>query len=197
MTGRIKQAGPFAIGTVTLTLIAVLFALVITGAIHTLFGGPSTQTIHATFADAQQLKRGDPVRIHGVQVGKVDDISEDRRGPGATVTLDVKRSSGPVHADATATLKWRLLLGRSFYVALDPGTDKAGELRDQMIPMSQTGQQVELDQLSSVDGGAARRGLQTMPGELAKALADPQAPTRALDGLARVAPSLTRSLHAA
>ncbi len=63
---------------------------------------------------------GSPVRIAGVDVGKVVDIDE---GPGNTtvVTMELNDSGRPVHRDATARIRPRVFLEGGFLVELQPG----------------------------------------------------------------------------
>lgn len=179
------------VGTIVVVASLGFILLVFSGSLTTVQGvfGPSSQTLHAVFANTQQLQSGNFVRIDGADVGTVSGIKLDSGARTATVSMDVSKT-GPLYANATASLRWRLLLGGSFYVSINRGTPSAGPLNGATIPVSRTSSQVELDDVASVVSGGARSGLQTMPRELATALAHPLVPGQDLATLAGVAPSI-------
>jgi ABC-type transporter Mla subunit MlaD len=183
------------LGLLTLTIIVALVAADFTGAIRNAFSGGG-RTVRAVFADTQQLSAGDLVRVGGVDAGTVTHIALNPGARSSTVTMSVDSSALPLYGNASAQLRWRTILGASYAVYLDRGAPSAGTLGTGTIPESRTSEQVEVEDLAGVDQGAARTGLQTMPGELAQALADPRAPARALGTLAAVSPSLTSGLSA-
>ena len=162
----------------------------------------SGRTVKVVFPNAQQLqdagfmRGGSEVRVGGVSVGHVEQIALDPGARTATATLSVNDSTGPIYANARAALRWQTLLGANFYVALDRGTPNAGPLGSRPIPPSQTTDQVELEDITSVLQGGARTGLQTLPKEVATALSDPHPLARTLSTLAGVAPDVATGLNA-
>jgi phospholipid/cholesterol/gamma-HCH transport system substrate-binding protein len=194
---RSRSGSDVRLGGLVLITVAALMLLSFTGILRgLLFGGAGdTKTIRATFASAQQLHPGDLVRVGGVDVGKVDTITLGPGGRSATVTMQVKTSVGALHKDARADVRWRLLLGANFYVRLDPGTDRAGELGERPIPLRQTGGEQELEDITSIFQGPAEQGLRTLPRELAKTLRSPQPLSAPLQALADVSPALARGLR--
>jgi phospholipid/cholesterol/gamma-HCH transport system substrate-binding protein len=186
---------PVLLGLVAVVVTMLLMLGVLSGKLHDVLSNPDTRTVSAVFGGTQQLRGGDHVRIDGVDVGEVADMKRAADGRSVTVEMDVKRDAGPLYDDARAVLRFRTVLGGSLYVALERGTPGSGELRGP-IPVKRTVNQVEVDDLTSVFRGGAVRGLQTMPGELAKALQNPVAPASALGELARQSPALRRGLHA-
>lgn len=181
-----------AIGIGVLLLLAVLSYKSV---IPKLLSGETRDPVTAQFRDVGQLKVGDPVRIDGVKVGRVDRI---RRGSGATATavkMSVDRDALPLHKDARAKVAIRGLLAGTFYVALDPGTPSAGDLVSSTLPPEQTMGQTELEDLTAAFKGQARTGLTQFPGELAKGFADRHLPADTLKELADVAPKVTDALH--
>jgi phospholipid/cholesterol/gamma-HCH transport system substrate-binding protein len=77
--------------------------------------------LHARFANVQELKKGDPVRMAGVDIGRIEDI---RLVDGkADVTMKV-REQAKVRTDSKASIHFVGLLGQNF-VALDFGTPQA------------------------------------------------------------------------
>jgi virulence factor Mce-like protein len=184
------------LGLATLVVGTVLVVLGLGGTLRGLFENPDTRTARAVFRSAQQLRAGNPVRIDGVEAGTVKDIALDSDGARAIVTMDMDESSGDLYSDARATVRWRTVLGGSFYVDLERGTPAAGALKPAGIPIERTKSQVELDEVTSVIEGRARKGLQTLPGELATALRDPADPKRLLKEVAGVSPDATIALRA-
>jgi phospholipid/cholesterol/gamma-HCH transport system substrate-binding protein len=172
-----------------------LVALVFTGAYRGLFVGGG-RTVRAVFTGTQQLHTGDDVRIDGVAVGKVDSIALNRGARSATVSMTLSDSAGPVYADATASLRWKTLLGAAFYLDLGRGTPAAGRLGTRPIPIGRTSGQVQLEDITSVFSPRARAGLQTLPREMARALGDANAPAQVLRTLDGIAPSVTQGMNA-
>lgn len=165
------------------------------GAFRTPFQAPS-HVITANFERTPQLRTGSQVRIQGNVEGKVlsIDSAPDRRS--ASVRMRVNKSAGEIYANAHARLGFKTLLGGVFYVELDRGTSASGRLGDSAIPLRNTSVQAELEDVTDTLRAGAVTGLQTLPGELANALADPTAPTDALNQLTAVAPDTTTALTA-
>jgi phospholipid/cholesterol/gamma-HCH transport system substrate-binding protein len=135
---------PFKVGLVVL----------IVGALITYFGvtrkNPfhSGYRIHAVFTSALSngLHSGSPVRIAGVNVGKITGV---KRGPGTTVdvTMEITDAGRPIHRDATAKARPRIFLEGNFFVDVRPGTASAPEMPDGgTIPLTQTAVPVQFDQ---------------------------------------------------
>lgn len=127
---------------------------------------PDKLTIAAEFADASPLVVGNDVKVNGVTVGEVADMSvHDAK---AIVTLKVDGTALPLHKDARATVKPVSLLGERF-VDLDRGTASAPLLHDgDVLPIKQTGQATDLDQvLNTIDDptGQSLAALVTMLGQ--------------------------------
>jgi phospholipid/cholesterol/gamma-HCH transport system substrate-binding protein len=167
-TGWRRGAGPYRFAVAGLLLIA----LVAYGAFEhrlPLLGGRGF-TFSATFQNASQLDAGSPVRIAGITVGSVTNLS---RGPGdgARVTLSISPQGLPIHRDATLEIRPRLFLEGNFYVDLHPGSPGTALLRSgEPIPASQTSIAVQLDQVQSTFQIPVRQGLRTIIHELGTAL---------------------------
>jgi phospholipid/cholesterol/gamma-HCH transport system substrate-binding protein len=115
--------------------------------------------LHAKFANAATLRPDSPVRIAGVNVGKVTDISAD--GDAADVTFTVEEDARPIHSDATIEIRPRLFLEGNFFLDLNPGTPSAEELDgDGTIPVTQTSTAVQIDEVLAALQAPYRRGLQ-------------------------------------
>ena len=99
--------------------------------------GGSTVEYSARFTDATGLLPGDDVRIAGVVVGSVTDISVvDQRVAKVDFNVD---SSQQLPITTDATIKYRNLIGQR-YVALDQGTGPTGQLLPEggVIPLERT-----------------------------------------------------------
>ncbi len=84
--------------------------------------------INALFAGIQDLKKGDPVKMAGVEIGRVEDISLDETNNKVKVRMKVSPQAG-VKTDSIATIKFTGLMGQNF-VAIDFGSPNAARLKD-------------------------------------------------------------------
>ena len=103
--------------------------------------------VHLQFESANQIAPNAPVRIAGVNVGKVESIEA---GPNDTaeVTVSLDDQGLPLHTDATARIRPRTFLEGAFFVDIQPGSPSAPELSDGgTIPVGQTSTPVQLDQI--------------------------------------------------
>jgi ABC-type transporter Mla subunit MlaD len=128
-------------------------------------------TATATFADASTLRKTAPVRIAGVNVGKVTKVEAD--GEGAKVTFTVDDEGLPLHDDATIVLRPRLFLEGNFFLDLRPGSPSAPDLPDGGdIPVTQTATAVQLDQVLTALQRPDRENLARLLDGYGSALAD-------------------------
>jgi phospholipid/cholesterol/gamma-HCH transport system substrate-binding protein len=128
----------FAVVTVTMT---ALLGLTIANTTV----GPTTGYT-ARFTDATGLNVGDDIRMSGVRIGQVTDISvaENRY---ADVRFDIE-ASRQLPSTLTATIKYRNLIGQR-YVALGVGSGDANAVLrpGDMIPVERTQPALNLTQL--------------------------------------------------
>jgi phospholipid/cholesterol/gamma-HCH transport system substrate-binding protein len=102
--------------------------------------------LKATFTNSANIAKNSPVRIAGVEVGKV--ISSERDGDATTVTFTVDGSGRPIHTDAFAMVRPRIFLEGNFFVDLDPGSPSAPDMDSGgTIPVSHTSTAVQLDEV--------------------------------------------------
>ncbi len=102
--------------------------------------------VNATFANSANIAKNSPVRIAGVDVGKV--IATERDGDNTRVTFTVDDAGRPIHDDAFAAIRPRIFLEGNFFVELDPGSPSAPELDSGgTIPVSHTATAVQLDEV--------------------------------------------------
>ncbi len=118
-------------------------------------------TLSATFENAATLRETAPVRIAGVNVGKVTDV--EAAGDAAKVTFTVEDQGRPIHSDAEIEIRPRLFLEGNFFLDLRPGSPSAPELEDGgAIPITQTATAVQLDEVLTALQAPQRRGLQRL-----------------------------------
>jgi phospholipid/cholesterol/gamma-HCH transport system substrate-binding protein len=152
-------------GLVALAVIGVLVFLGFTKEIPF----RSHYEIRAAFESSNHLRTGAPVRIAGVEVGKVTGI--ERGGGGALLTMRIADEGRPVHADATAKIRPRIFLEGNFFVDLTAGSPSAPELEDgDTIPVNQTATPVQLDEVLTALQSDTREDLQTLLREYGKGL---------------------------
>ncbi len=131
--------------------VAIIFILVFTIGPYLAFTGhvPFTSygyELKATFSNSANIALNSPVRIAGVEVGKV--ISTSRDGDATTVTFTVEEAGRPIHTDAFAAIRPRIFLEGNFFVDLDPGSPSAPDMESgATIPVSHTSTAVQLDEV--------------------------------------------------
>ena len=128
--------------------------------------------IKAVFESSNNLRNGSPVRIAGVEVGKVTAVEGTGKGSEAVeVTMTVGKSGRPIHEDARAKIRPRIFLEGNFFVDLEPGTPGAAEIEDDgTIPINQTAVPVQFDQLLTSLQSDTREDLKTLLDEYGNAL---------------------------
>lgn len=106
--------------------------------------------LHGHFNTAQELKIGDPVKMAGVPIGKVEKIGFDQGKVKVTMKLD---QAAEVKTDAKATIRFAGLLGQNF-IAINLGTAAVPNLTpDSFI---QTAEQPDLSaMMQKLDNAAA------------------------------------------
>src|SRR6185436_8388805 len=78
--------------------------------------------VYADFKSVQELKKGDLVKMAGVEIGRVDSINLANEK--VRVTMKIKKSDAGLRTDSKATIKFTGLLGQNF-VAVDFGSATA------------------------------------------------------------------------
>jgi phospholipid/cholesterol/gamma-HCH transport system substrate-binding protein len=155
-----------AIGLMALGVIAVVVFLGWTKEIPL----QSHYEIKAAFATSNNIRPGSPVRIAGVDVGKVTSVERAGRD-GAILTLRIDDKGRPVRSDATAKIRPRIFLEGNFFVDLAAGSPSAKELEDgATLPVQQTATPVQLDEVLSALQSDAREDLKVLLREYGKGL---------------------------
>ena len=151
----------------------------------------SKYTVQAVFESASNIRPSSPVRIAGVNVGKVTSIehlspddpeytaqigdeaptAEGVPPTASVVTMELEESALPLHTDATMRLRPRLFLEGNLFVDLKPGSPNAPEADDgHVFPAGQTSIAVQLDQVLTTLQSDVRSDLQTLLDEFGNAL---------------------------
>lgn len=127
--------------------------------------------LNVYFMNANNVKVKAPVRIAGVNVGKVVAIERDKGSPNVKLVLDLKDTALPVHADATAKVRPRIFLEGNGFIDLRPGSPSSPVLDSGgSIPAAQTSNATQLDQLLTAVNSDARDGLESIFTEIGTAL---------------------------
>ena len=159
---------PFRAGLIALVVVAVgsyfAFAKAVPFASH--------YEIEAVFSSANNVKERQPVRIAGVEVGKVVAIEHPDPGSSrAVIRMRIDDEGRPVHRDATVKIRPRLFLEGNWLIDLAPGTPASGELDDgDVIPIQQTSTPVQLGQVLTALQADTREKLQNIFEEYSLAL---------------------------
>jgi phospholipid/cholesterol/gamma-HCH transport system substrate-binding protein len=141
---RRKPRSPVTIGLIATAVVVVLMYLGFTKDIP--FTTPFQ--VNAVFQSANSIRPGSPVRIAGVEVGKVKEVKPEEGTDAAVVVLQIKGDGLPLHTDATAKIRPRIFLEGNFFVDLQPGTPGAPILKDGgTLKVTQTATPVQLDQV--------------------------------------------------
>jgi phospholipid/cholesterol/gamma-HCH transport system substrate-binding protein len=122
------ERNKIAIAVIGMTVMAVLCLLTFNAASLPIIGGGKVYS--AQFAEAGGLKEGNEVRVAGVKVGKVTDISLE----GAVVTVKFRAKVDELGDQTTASVKVKTMLGQKF-LAVDPLGSKQ---LDGPIPLART-----------------------------------------------------------
>jgi phospholipid/cholesterol/gamma-HCH transport system substrate-binding protein len=138
LTGPLIKSALFVAVTVTATAVLAISVA------NTGVGG--NDRYNAIFSDVTGLIEGDSVRIAGVRVGQVTDISVANRRQ-ARVQFSVEPGRR-LPASTTATIKYLNLVGQRF-IQLDRGTGPPGQVipRGGTIPIQRTTPALNLTQL--------------------------------------------------
>jgi virulence factor Mce-like protein len=126
--------------------------------------------LKAAFRSSNGLHPGSPVRMAGVNVGKVTG-TEPAGGGAALVTMRIDKAGLPIHRDARLKIRPRLFLEGNFFVDVQPGSPSAPTLGDgDVLPVQQTSTPVQLDQVLDVLDHDTRDQVKTVLDEYGRAL---------------------------
>ncbi len=154
--------------------IALVLVVLFTYAGFTKFRNPFADPyeLKAAFVTANQLKPNSPVRIAGVNVGKVKQVKALGE-KGAMVTMKLEAKGLPIHADATAKIRPRIFLEGNYFVDIEPGSPSAKTLADgHTLPITQTAAPVGFGRVLEILQKDTREDLRTLLQELGKGLSN-------------------------
>jgi virulence factor Mce-like protein len=165
---RDRGPSPFAVGVAVIVIAILATYLGFTKDI------PLVNTpyeVKAAFRDTSGINKGSPVRIAGVDVGKVTNIEHTSAGAqSATVTFAITDKGLPIYADASVKIRPRIFLEGNFFVEVAPGSPGAGELRENAtIPADRTASPVQFDQVLAALKSDTRNDLRQVFVEVGKA----------------------------
>ena len=152
------------IGLIALAVIAVVVFLGWTKEIPL----QSHYEIKAAFESSNNIRPGSPVRIAGVEVGKVKSIKPigDNK---AKVRMEIDDDGLPIKENAQIKVRQRIFLEGNYFVDLQPGTAESPERKSgSTIPPAQTASPVQFGQVLSALQSDTREDLQTFLREYAK-----------------------------
>ncbi len=127
--------------------------------------------LHAVFKNGVNIRKDSPVRIAGVNVGKVESVkSVCENGLTGTcnsnyadVTFTVDSNGQPIHSDAQVEIRPRIFLEGNFFLDVSPGSPSAHSLSSgDTIPVAQTSTAVQLDQILTSLQAPDRASLQKL-----------------------------------
>jgi phospholipid/cholesterol/gamma-HCH transport system substrate-binding protein len=110
-------------------------------------------TVNAVFSDASDIASGDPVRVAGIDVGKVSAI--ERQPHTVLMTLEINKGV-TLSQGSHANIRLRTLLGKKFIDIADPGTGPK-LASGTTIPLERTKPATDVDQVISAFRGSVQR----------------------------------------
>jgi phospholipid/cholesterol/gamma-HCH transport system substrate-binding protein len=126
--------------------------------------------LNAVFSSSVNVRPKSPVRIAGVTVGTVTSTSLESSHV-ARVTMEIEGKGLPIHSDATLKIRPKIFLEGNWFVELQPGSPSAPTLSSgATIPVTQTSEPVQLDQVLDALNTDTRANLQTFLVEYGAAL---------------------------
>jgi len=161
----LQKTNPVRFGAVVIIVLLIVIYFGFTKAIPFKHGF----RMNAVFNSALNIHSKSPVRIAGVNVGKVTGIK--REGNTGVVTMEIESRGLPIHEDATLKIRPRTFLEGNWFVELQPGSPSAPTISSgHTIPVTQTADPVQLDQVLNALNTDTRANLQTFLIEYGAAL---------------------------
>jgi phospholipid/cholesterol/gamma-HCH transport system substrate-binding protein len=182
-----RRSNPVRFGIIFLVVVAIFVYFGFTKRIPFKHG----YRLNAVFNSSVNIRPKSPVRVAGIPVGTV--TSTKREGSAALVSMEIEGKGLPIHEDATLKIRPRIFLEGNWFIEMQPGSPTAPVVSSgHTIPVAQTSDPVQLDQVLDALNTDTRTNLQTFLVEYGAALT--AKPTAAED--AEQAPEV-RGLNAA
>ncbi|MGH2978316.1 MAG: MlaD family protein [Solirubrobacterales bacterium] len=138
---------------------ALVVAIIAVGVL--MFGGSGGAEYTVRLQSANQLVKGNTVRVGGLAVGEITDIklSEDNQ---ADIKVEIEDDFAPLRRGSSMTVRWESLPSvANRYLSLHPGPNNAPEIPEGgVVDTDQTTNMVDLDQLFNTLEPKTRKGLQ-------------------------------------
>ena len=117
--------------------------------------------LNAVFANANSIRPNSPVRIAGVNIGKVKDIERYKDTNASVVTMELDKKALPIHKDAEVKIRPRIFLEGNFFVDIRPGTPESPVVGSgDTLPMTQTAAPVQFGDVLTALQSDTRKNLQ-------------------------------------
>jgi len=150
-------ADPFKVGAGVLIAVLAIVYLGFTKHIPFTHGFQ----VKAVFQTANSLRPNSPVRIAGVNVGKVKSIERFKDSNASVVTMEISDQGLPIHRDATFKIRPRIFLEGNFFVDVQPGTPESPTISSgDTIGITQTSAPVQFGDVLTALQADDRRNLQ-------------------------------------
>jgi phospholipid/cholesterol/gamma-HCH transport system substrate-binding protein len=168
--GAARRGGmsPFSAGLLAIVVVAVATYFAFSQS------NPFSKPYHFTayFNNANNVKPNSAVRIAGVEVGKVTDVTAaDPKTGEAKIEIEMMDKGLPLHQDAQIKLRPRIFLEGNMFVDIQPGTPSAPVLKSGgSIPAKQTAAPVQFESVLRTLQSDTRADLQTLLQEFSKGL---------------------------
>jgi virulence factor Mce-like protein len=125
--------------------------------------------LNAVMDNANELKERSPVRIAGVEVGKVVGVEPIKDSGKAKVRMEIRKDGLPIRENATLKVRNRIFLEGNYFVDIEPGTPDSPERKSgSTIPPAQTASPVQFGQILTALQDDTREDLKTFFKEFAK-----------------------------
>jgi ABC-type transporter Mla subunit MlaD len=152
---ELRRSNPLRYGIVVVVVLGVLVYFGFTKHIPFKHGF----RLKAAFGTVVNIQPKSPVRVAGVDVGKVSSVS--RHGNTGVVTMEIGSGGLPIHSDATAKIRPRIFLEGNNFIELQPGSPSAPTVSSgHELPVTQTANPVQLDQVLGALNSDTRTNLQ-------------------------------------
>ena len=152
---ELRRTNPLRAGIIVVVVLAILVYFGFTKHIPFKHGF----RLKAAFNTVVNIQPKSPVRVAGVDVGKVSSV--ERVGNTGVVTMEIGSGGLPIHSDATLKIRPRIFLEGNNFVELQPGSPSAPTISSgHELPITQTSDPVQLDQVLGALNSDTRTNLQ-------------------------------------
>lgn len=151
--------------------VCLMVMSVVVGNMHLTYPWSNPYRLVATFATGDGILVNNEVYMNGTKVGKVANVTAVDGHARVEMVID-DTNALPIYRDATAEVRKKNLLGET-YIEISRGTPTSGTLaRGGSIPLAQTLQTVQIDQVLAILDPQTRERLQLLINGAGDALAN-------------------------